>query len=361
MCFYIYTPEHHIIRIPFLSEVIFLNKDGTSNVVADCLIENISEKPIQNIRIIYPNKLYSINKNGEIDKIDSSVYFLDESNSFADKEAFINLIYEIYPPEIEYQWPQPVPVWANPRVIYLPDPLNPNKFKPFPGIIGGEIELRLEFSNEPPNKKLAILHENNYTVITGEFKEPIYMSHARWIRLAFKGKNATTEPYSATEYFIRRIFDSLQYPYQIMGPYDVRKDFVYTLGLLKDRGPKHHKNIAKNLLHFFVEDGLIGNKSQSIFERFCLHITPAKMKRLTEIATEGAVKRVAFPPAKTKIPGEQGFKFYQWQAINDDDSPASLDSFRFFVQFEAKPLSRHYKLLPWIGLLAFILALIKYL
>lgn len=268
----------------------------------------------------------------------------------------------MYRPVVEsFQWPQPVPVWAEPRVIYLPDTSNPSVFKPFPGIIGGEIEPCLEFSDEVSNKKLAILHENNYTVITVEFKEPIYKSHARWIRLAFKGKNATQEPYSATEYFIRRIFDSLQYPYQILGPYDVRENFVYTLCLLKDHGPDHHRNIAKNLLHFFVSDGLIGNKSQSLFERLCLHITPGKMKRLTDITTEGAVKRVAFPPAKTKIPGEQKFNFYQWQAINADDSLTSLDSFRFFVQFEAKPLSRHYKLLPWIGLLAFILALIKLL
>jgi hypothetical protein len=346
-----------------MSEVIFLHKDGTSNVVADCLIENISEIPIKIIRIIYPNKLYAVNKRGELDETDFSVYFTDESSSFRDKEALINRIYEMYQPEIEsFQWPQSVPAWAEPRVIYLPDSLNPTEFKPFPGIIGGEIVLCLEFSDEVRNKKLAILHENNYTVITCEFKEPIYKSHARWMRLAFKGKNATLEPYSATEHFIRRIFDSLQYPYQILGPYDVRERFVYTLRFLKDHGfSDHHKNIAKNLLHFFDSDGLIGNKSRSVFERLCLHITPAKMKRLTDITTEGAVKRVAFPPAKTKIPGEQGFNFYQWQAINTDNSLESLDSFRFFVQFEAKPLSRHYKLLPWIGLLAFILALIKFL
>jgi hypothetical protein len=85
MCFYAYAPNQ-VIDIPYKSEYIALESDGTSIVLVDFLIKNKSNEAIQKIKIIYPNRLYKIKKRGknkgEPKEGYSKVFFINKTHTF---------------------------------------------------------------------------------------------------------------------------------------------------------------------------------------------------------------------------------------------------------------------------------------
>lgn len=360
MCFYLYAPNRNL-RIKYESEYILLDKSGASTVIVDCLLDNPSDTSIHELRIIYPNTFCTV-QNGLI-LSEASTHFSDISSTFFDHLDFekINWVYELpgasallNPPDSS------MPSWATRRIVKQPDPSNATQDISFEGIVGGENNLTIETSLLT-YEQLSILNNINYTLMTYKFSQPIE-GHPRWIRLKFRGKFAAHNLTSVEHIYLKKFTNTLYYQYQIFSPYDVKKYFINYLLAYKRTCEKEVTcsrifwNNILDLLHFFERDGLIPNSNyalaSSIYEKIFLHVSPGKLERLTDIASEGDIEIAGYLPNRV-TPGSN-INLYEWKVINTTD-----DDFSFLILFQTKPFILIYYLLPWLSPIALLIALIR--
>lgn len=359
MCFYLYSPNRTIC-IKYTSELIFLKEDGSSTVYVDCLIENpLPDDPIDNIKIIYPNRLFSlypISENEGAAEIDSSeIEFSDISSTFIDNAEGINWAYNLPGASVQriYQDPETPSLPAR-RIFQQSDPSNPTKNIVFEGVVGENGELFIEESFTFIQLKLLY---NIYTsVLTYNLIEPI-TNKARWIRLKFRAKTAAHNLHLIKHQYLRRLTNSLYFSYQIFGPHDVKSRFItYLLSFIRrcedDDCSIDIVDDLKSLCNYFERDGLNGSlqnnayqPATTIFEKLFIHINPGELERLTDIINQGAVKIAGYLP--NIVFAEEGtINLYQWKVISDEKQ----NDFNFSILFQAKSFRLLGFLAPWIAI-----------
>ena len=351
MCFYFYSPNRKIC-IKYTSELIFLGEDGSSTVYVDTLIENPSpDDPIDDIKIIYPNRLFSlypINENEGAVEIDpSEIEFSDISSTFTNDAEGINWAYNLPGASIQrIHQDQEVH-----RTFQQSDPSNPTKNIVFEGIVGEDGDLSIE--NSFTFIQLKLLYNIYYTVLRYNLRQPI-TGHAVWVRLKFKAKTAAHNLHLIRYRYLRRLTNSLYFSYQIFGPYDVKNRFITYLLSFKRRCEDADcspdiANDLKGLSDYFERDGLLENDNfppaKTVIEKIFIHINPGELERLTDIVNQGVVKIAGYLP-NIVFSEENTINLYQWKVISDDNE----NDFSFSILFQAKPFRLLGFLAPWIAI-----------
>lgn len=314
-------------------------------MLVDCLIENISKTPLKAIRIIYPNRLYKINKATGKPKRQRiyfpKVYFLNETKTFGDDSLPENQIYKIYRSKTTDS-PGPLKPWG----FDLPNPENPES----PTKIEGMIDTNYQdtFCLEPFDSMMSgLLYDINYTVLVYEFHTAIENGHARWIRLKFRGEKAAKVSFYTKYIFLRRFTNSLSYLYQVCGPNEVKNDFITRLDVGLELQNASSKGF-KRLIEFFERDGVIENQhhadSEAPFNKISVNIEPRNVEQLFFINNdkEGGVAEREGDFPDVIISGQRYKDVYRLNIINNNP---------FSLRFRAKPINLSYLLVPVIAVL----------
>lgn len=351
MCFYVYAPNRKL-RILYESESIGLESDGTSSVLADCLVKNTSDTPLQAIKIIYPNRLYKIKKlfknkvKPENQREYSKVYFINKSQTFDDDSLPENQIYKIYRSKTTDS-AGPLKPWG----FDLPNPENIESPTKIEGLIDTAHKDTLSLETFDNNMLCGLLYDINYTVLSYEFATLIKSGEARWIRLKFRGEKSAKVSAFMKYIILRRFTNSLSYLYQIFGPYNVKADFIHRLNIGSDLQNPSSQGFKK-LIENFQYHGVIKNPdhadSETTFEAISINVEPREVEQfhpIDEAINEGSAEREGdFPDVI--ISGQRYKDVYRWKVINDDNNV-----FSFFLRFRAKPINLSYLLVPVIAVL----------
>ena len=318
MCFYVYAPNSTKVRISYYAEYIFLERKGNSAILADLLVTNPAPHPtpiqpqpttseesegdygdddhlntISSLRIIYPNRLFDIDEDGN----PINEYFSIKTSTFLDDNNEINIAYAAVGAQLERS-EKALRSWG----------FSVNRDK------DGSKTLRLQGFIDTTNKDtIAItefhkktilsLYDINFSILTYEFSTPILPGQSRWIRLEFIGKNAAKTHLFAKHARIRVFTNSLIYQYSICGPQNIKEKFKKDLSTyLKRTKNRNHPNFNnfKFLVDFFRKEGLIkNNKTQSSttdFENITINIESKGVEQLTNIKNCGDIERFGHFP-----------------------------------------------------------------
>jgi hypothetical protein len=346
LCFYIYAPNQ-IIQIPRIYEFVYLNKNGSSTVTTDCLVESTSD--IQSLLILYPNRLYRIDEQG-YPSGSSKVSYENNSYQLLDVDAPENYVYvscgvSIKDPILqsakdlgfkEFSFPDP-----EQRENYISgfvDPSGLDKLSLFP-----------RFSDP---MLTGLLYDMNYTILKYEFHIPVSRNLPRWIRLRFKGeRTAKTAKFGG---YVRRrmITNSLTYRYQITGPDDVKQYFIYLLRSGRLTVKSRFENGFDGLKDLFISNGLLDDQyllhttAKTCFGKVAINVHPRELEEFRLVTRPtGPITEIGYPD--TTIRGHNYFDVYRWLATSE---PGHEDTLSFSFQFQAKPVYLPFLFIPLAAL-----------
>ncbi len=343
-----------------MSELIHLEKGGSSVVIVDFLIKGSPGNQVETLRIIYPNRFYRVKRRQKpkVWRI-RKTYFSDITTTFLNDAIGINWAYDLPGTKVDLissGSDTDIPKWATRRIITQPDPTDPTKDIKFDGIVGGNGDLTVDFEEFHP-LQLKILYDINCTVMTYKLKQPLGV-HARWVRLIFRGENSAHNLHMTRWKRLKSITNQLYHQYQVFGPHDLRHRFITYLLSYKKRCEREctqaFSSALVETLQFFEDEGILGDsqtQASTTFENLFLHIEPGELDRLTDIASQGDAEISGFLP---NIVFEKYIHLYQWKAIR----PAGKNTLNFSVLFQAKPIFLPYHLVPLVALLIAIAAVV---
>jgi hypothetical protein len=365
VCFYLYAPSSEL-TIEYASESITLLQGGRSEVVIDLLLLNLSEKPIEEIHIVYPNVFFKVIPSKKAQK--KTEFLLTEEGTFKD------ITRTILDRDSEYNWAYKYSAYKfressteqdfKKVEIIQPNPKNPRQELSKEGIVAGSI--RLQPMNDLTPFQWIILQHLKYTLLKGVFDPPISAKSYRWCRWHFCGKSAAINPKRQKERWLR-MTNQLTYDYQIFGPYDVKNRLMEYLYILQDKLHEYSGSIdlfneIKDLIERLEKEGLRyhsevnQNYDDTLkIKDWRIHITPGILRRLTDILMQGNIEIVGgrlpnfFTDEKKIIP------VYQWRTGIASDSLQTEKAFSFSIIFQGKESS---ELIYYLSIFSFILVIL---
>lgn len=318
MCFYLYAPNGAI-TIDYKSEIIALEDDGTSSIVADCLITNNSPNSINKINIIYPNKLDNFE--------DLTSTFLDNKNDLnsAYKDCFGMKTQRFTTSEGE----------VTHFAFYYPDDNN--------GLIAYEgrvedIKDALSWNTDLKESDRDLLCQHYFTVLSYNFRAPIAKDEKRWIRLKFDDIKTAKTSKHANWIWLLRLTNNLFYQYLVLSPHTVKQNFVDKIQEL-------------NLSNCFKDQGLCNNASSTIFKKVRIQANPGKLEQFTHYRETGKIKPTGTLPKYYYVPGQKYYTYYQWES-------ESVEKKDFTLEFQSKPFYLPYYLLSTFAVMLSSTALV---
>lgn len=347
MCFYIYTPNRSIC-IEYKSESIFLDRNGTSIVSVDLLINNTEDDPLPYFKIIYPNRLYSIKKDLPVKAIEfeqgkyPDVFFANKSETIIDKNSEMSNLYnELGRAGYHHADVDPKSPWARPWAFSQPNPKDSNNPVKFEGVVDIEKGDTLDFPTGLDHALLlGCLYEANFTVLQYTFRKGVTRSSPRWIRLQFRGENAAKISHYAENLYLRKLTNSLTYRYSICSPYIIMEDFIEKLKFCLEDTTGKEKKAFEELISYFQNDGLIKNQyhlhSGTTYNNISIAVEPRELD-IHSIQTNG-LEGTNLP--EIAISKERYREYYMWTCT---------DINAFSLYFQAKPVRLPYLILPMIG------------
>jgi hypothetical protein len=315
VCFYLYAPKNTI-NVVYKSEVIVLEADGTSSIVADCLIENTSAQLIDKINIIYPNVLH---------------FFSNISHSLLE-DTHINSTYDDFCGKT-VQSPDKNHSWADSFAIHLSDPHDNCKTITYQGLINNTGIDVLERDANLTNDDHNLLRDHYYTVLSYNFRKGVPQGQRRWIRLKFDDIETAKTSEHAKHQALLKLTNNLTYHYQVLGPHSVKNNFLRKL-----------QQLSADLVNYFNGHGLIDGTSSTVFGKMRLQAHPGKMERFTHYNNIGNIITSGNFPKFYILSNKKYYTYYQWE-ITDGNNAA------FLLDFQAKPFYLPYYLLSVAGII----------
>lgn len=351
MCFFVYAPNAKI-TISYASESITLSKRRKSEVIADLLILNESEQPIEEVNIIYPNQFFHFKETthvqevipvGEYEDITSTIIDEGSAYNWAYKDNHNQTFFKLCNDSLRVD-SSDITERAQTLELTMPHPLDPSDLLKYKGQIGGHVEIA-------PFKGLTLiqwlmLQKINYTVFTAHFKPSIKSQESRWVRWRFVGRSAVSQIEKKNELKLR-FKNQLQYDYQIQGMYDVKNQFVELLQFMRTNMKKYSLQAElisdiEELVDVFRKGGLdYPGKTTKMLDftnvkilDWRLHINPSELDRITDIVMKGSAEVIGRLPNYLGT-DEVVYPVYEWKAgptVTFSNDPHKEYSFSIFFQ-----------------------------
>jgi hypothetical protein len=363
MCFFIYAPRNKI-TIGYFSESIWLRKNGSSTVIADCLIQNDNPfYPINSIKIVYPNLLYKVHATettwqtawDKYDFRDFSKTFLNNYNGINDFYSSSNMDLVVEDPKEDHL------KWAKRVTIKERNPLTTGYCNFYSGIIDKNKNKLIPEPFRPSQE--AFFVDKHVSILAYDFLRHPLDENPRWIRFFFNSKKVVANKDELKHMLIKQATNELKYSYCISGPYDVKKAFVDEILAAKDRliscepgGTSYSDGFQHAIMRnydFLESEGLIETarniKSETIFSNYYTHIFKGDMSELSIPEVTGNIESPsAHQPPKTPKNGAAHFSAFK--------QPKDLS---FEINLKATYSNIWFKCLSFAGLIAIALGLLK--
>lgn len=367
MCFYIYSSLSEI-NVKYASESITFSKGDKAEAIIDILLSNPSNKSINELNLIYPNRFYKVvsvpNKINSPFQYEQVGSYQDITKTMLDQNSKFNWVYR----HTKYRLrSENVNDLLTKLEFSQPHPKNPRKKLCYEGLVGGEIEILPVESLTPI--QWAILQSFKFTFFRATFNPPIDPGASRWCRWRFCGEKASISPKRENEWFLK-FTNELTYNYQLFGPYDARNKLMEHLYVLNDQLEEYaaHMQIyddLKNLISILEEAGITfpddkkyTEMQRVIVDDWRIHINPHSLKRLTDILMQGDIAISGNLP-NIFIEKDRVFPLYEWKTGRESiniDYPEK--EFYFSINFQAKDTSRWTYILPFVGIITVFIVLI---
>ena len=350
MCFYIYAPESDI-TLHYVAETIEL-KRKKYNIVVDIVLENNSEKSINELLIIFPHNLMALKKTdrGLIPFLNAK--FSDISHTFHEDKSPYNRIYRQGPVKYSFVEKENGTTVINMKWL---SPQRDNGNTNFETHIKGKNELKL--LNNISNKSWEILIENEITLLKCCFSCPLQNGEIRLLRWLFSPPKTYRGNYGKILRGFNWFRDNVIYHFELISPHNVcrklREDLIYFKKICHENKKKSHLlPIIDELIEKICKEGI--NKSTTKILDWRLNLFRGRLMHINIISETGDIRPTGDQPNFIKYINEYAFQWISGPTNNLGDEK-KID---FTIAFETKYVNIFYSFLPWFALILAIIAVI---
>lgn len=348
MFIYPYAPGNAIALDYFVENVLLFHR-GLTQIIVDMLITNKSVKPINELHVLFPNKMQNITYNKREDRYDyiSLGEFSDITHTFIDNNIEHKKRCTLYNTTfipIQQRSPGVTKVIAD----------APNLLSPFVNVqYQGEIKGKshLSFYKDLGPIKSKVLHDLGFSLFTCNFETPIALNEPRWMRWNIWSSNTSNDFYSRNEYLRKRLTNDVNLSYIVQGPINVKELLItriecYIKECELDSNNSELKKHATELKEIIVNNGFNMPDTNTVVTDCQLYLFPQDFQEVNNSLLTGDVAlgysvRLSKKQVIQYKSGIRNVKCY-------------FDGL-FSIKFEAKHRSKFVSYLPIISL---ILALI---
>ena len=304
--------------------------DGTSSIKTEFLVANNSPHKIEQLKIIYPNKIkVTPSKLSKVLKwigYPITQPFEDTSYSLLQKNE--DAPYDFFGRSVNYEI-GPNSSWAACLTIHIKN-FDDDQTVPHVGLVNkNRNEDILEKDASLDDASHALLQKNYFTALRYVFNRAMEPGEKRWIQLTFNYVKTAKLSKHLRHRLLLKIINSLTYHYQISGPYSVRDQFLMKVSKLP----------SKNLRDYLNAQGLINGESSTTYDILRIQATPGRMEQFINYSYDGNIKQVGnLPRYHVREDDRRYYTYYQWETIKSKNG-------KFLLNFQAKPFYYPYALL----------------
>jgi hypothetical protein len=353
MCVFIFSPGKTL-QIDYAAESITLIRGGRIDVL-DVLVTNHSTEPTDRVHIIYPHAIPANGSSPSASFSDCTDTFLSDSSPYNDFYSTEN---------------------TRRRVDYLPQSikLTVTMIKPtdvaaevdYVGFICGRqylIPYEVENGQRLDTDEWSVLSGLGWAAFTIKFEFPIQPNEPRWLRLRADTGTLAPNRMLKLERWVRQGVGLLMHKYEVAGPFDVRhriETVVKAGGAIQL--PDRRENVLSiqilhGLGHKLIEKGARCPGTITLIRDWRLNVFADNYRRCDQPTWWGDITPCGPLINSFKTKSGRVVECYQWKAGADNLKPQLWEGY-FGVRMQAYEIPLLTLMLPWIGILLALLALL---